>query len=268
MTHIGDFQNTTQANTAPVAQTFAAVDTTIGVQLLWGQKVPPATAKVSIAGTFTGLTVTWQYLSGADWITAPYGTRIDVPSGTGGNGTTGNPSVAANSSGVAAAASTWEVPLPANAQGLRAIVSAIATGSATITVGIGRMYVPGVPVTAVLFDASDPGGTTGTGLNTGTLDISGWTSVTARIFSPTGQVWTIYAVDDTGALIQSTNISGTASSNSAISIARGGASGALASSTIGAGLSYAVDWVERRIQGNLPTGGSVSVGRCRILVAR
>ena len=72
------------------------------------------------------------------------------------------------------------------------------SGTSRITLSPGLPYVPGVPVVAVLYDVTSA---VNTALDTGTLDTSGWTTL-SWLHRNSGGVATFdtYGVDDTGAV--------------------------------------------------------------------
>jgi hypothetical protein len=93
--------------------------------------------------------------------------------------------------------SAWEVALPANATHFQ--LRALGVGPNTATLSGGALYTPGMPVTAVLYDVTSA---VAGALDTGTLDTSGWVSLT--LGAPTlgtGATWAVYGLDDAAGLI-------------------------------------------------------------------
>lgn len=127
---------------------------------------------------------------GLNWLNAPYSTRRDAVSA--------NPTTSATVS-PAAAAQTWETPLPGNANAFRLNPTAFTTPG-SVTIFQGAPYVPGIPVVGVLYDATV---TAGGANNTGALDTSGWNTAEWEIVVATAAsgLCTINAVDDAGTSI-------------------------------------------------------------------
>lgn len=137
---------------------------------------------------------------GTNWIASPFGKNLVV--------VTANPSLTTLQGVSFGGASEYEIPIPANTTHfrIRAVGSTAPAGSFTLKPG--QVYVPGLPVVAVLYEL---GSSTGAALDTGTLDLSGYRSVLAR-FTSNGGVpsYTISIVDDAGAsLVISTSAADT-----------------------------------------------------------
>lgn len=125
--------------------------------------------------------------SPTNWLTPPLTVRTDAVSS--------NPSVApwANNSPVAG---TFETTLPADCTAFRIRHQTAGTATAINLKG-GKRYFPGMPVVAVLFDTAT---TAGAANNTGTLQSSGWSSLTVSLVetsAATGAA-SLNIVDDAG----------------------------------------------------------------------
>jgi hypothetical protein len=226
-----------------------------------------STVRVVLGGTWTG-TVKFQMTmdsTGTNWINTPGAQRLDVVSA--------NPAIsfATTASGIVAigdpiatANGTYEIPIPGNCTGVRVIMGAYTSGSATVLIGPSKLYVPGVPVTAILYDVTE--GSIGAGFSAGTLDISGWSNVTVDMTNPTGQTVFIKEVDDTGTKVFN-GATGTAAGANTITLTRSGG-GPIQTGLVGASsyATYNVTW--RRIDVTLAAGGSVTTGRARVSVSR
>lgn len=148
-----------------------------------------ATVKITLTGTFSG-TITWEVSKdgATNWYASAYATRIDASSS--------NPTVAASITGTTA--TTWELPICGQTTHVRARCSAFTSGSFTASLAPLKPYVPGMPITATLFDVSTSAGANN---NTGTLELGGWTSAAALIVVTTAATGTAThnVVDDAGA---------------------------------------------------------------------
>lgn len=146
-----------------------------------------ATARftVDLAGTATA-TAQISIDGGKNWIASAYAKEIDAVSA--------NPTVQAISATTLTTGQAWVVPLPANATHFRLLCGG--TGTTTnVTISGGTAYVAGAPVVAVLYDVTSA---TNTALDTGILDVSGWTGTVFGFVTPAGGAADIYAVDDAG----------------------------------------------------------------------
>ena len=92
---------------------------------------------------------------------------------------------------------TWELPLAGNVTHVRVLAASSNTTPQIVTISGGTVYVPGVPVKAVLQENAQGAATN----NTPTFDLSGWAHL-YYLFTTTGAapVASINAVDDAGAL--------------------------------------------------------------------
>jgi hypothetical protein len=226
-----------------------------------------ATVRLVVSGTWSG-TIKPQITldsTGTNWLNAPGAQRLDVVSGSpaisfasaaSGVIAIGDPAITANG--------TYEFPIPGTCAGVRAIMGAYTSGSATVLVQPSKLYVPGVPVTGVYTDASETG--TGVGLSLGTLDFTGWTAAMAILLSPTTQVWTMRPVDAGGSPISGISLVGVAAATSSISLSRATGSG----TTPAPGTNNVIQpgYLTRRFSLNLPAGGTVSAGRAIVEVYR
>lgn len=157
-----------------------------------------ATALMVFDAVFNG-TVQPEYSidGGTNWISAPYAKRLDA--------STANPAVQATVS-PAAAAQTWEVPLPGDCTNFRARATSV-TASGNVLISGGKYFTPGVPVVAVLYDVTSG---TNASQNTGTLTLTGWTSAEHLMSSNGGTPsHSVAEVDDAGTTLASI-VTGTA----------------------------------------------------------
>ena len=139
-----------------------------------------ATAEVTLSGTFVG-TVTWEMAldpKGNNWVPAPYAQRTDSGFGL---------------APTATAPGVYEIPLPGNCCAVRAHCTAFTSGSIAVQGGVGRPFVPGVPVVGVLADLTAvPTGTT-------IYDVAGWTGLSlGGTAGATGTIG-LFEIDDAGA---------------------------------------------------------------------
>ena len=122
-----------------------------------------ATAKFTVktAGTATA-TAQVSIDGGINYNPAPYAKRLSTVSA--------NPTVQAITATTLVTGDVWEVPLPANATHFQLLCGG--TGSVTtVTLSGGALYVPGMPVTATLYDVTTA---FTVGQTTGVFDTSGW----------------------------------------------------------------------------------------------
>jgi hypothetical protein len=214
-----------------------------------------ATVRVLAPGTVGAVFYYFSADGGTNWLPSPYATRTDLVSA--------NPS---SISPVAASAyPSQDIAIPGNATHLRVSMGSVGVaGSVTLTPG--RPLVPGVPVVAVLYDASE--GSIGAGLASAVYDVAGWNSLYFQMYSPTTQAAYVREVDDTGAVINSGPF---------LSAAPAGAIGALLSRSSGASLvgvsvangTYAtIGLSARRLSWSIPAGGTVTQGRIRVEASR
>ena len=125
---------------------------------------------------------------GNNWIFSAYAKRLDF--------ITANQQVFSLNLAAPSVGSIYEIPLPSNATHMRTRCSGSGTTS-TVTLSGGTPYVPGTPVVAVLYDATV---TAGGANNTGTLEGSGWSTVSWDIVVATAAtgLLNINDVDDAG----------------------------------------------------------------------
>lgn len=146
-----------------------------------------ASVSIQLSGTFSG-TITWEVShDGTNWIASAYATRTDTASA--------NRTVAASVAGTTA--TTWELPLCGQTTHVRARCTAYTSGTFVLTLAPCKPYVPGVPVTATLFDVSTSAGANN---NTGTLELGGWSSAAIMLVVTTATTGPITQaiVDDAG----------------------------------------------------------------------
>lgn len=190
---------------------------------------------------------------GINWFLAPASRRINLVSA--------NPNVLVLNGTIVTQGDIWETPLPSNTTHIRAFTSGAGT-PVQVRFDGQQLYIPGCVVLGVLYDQTETG--IGTGLDTGSLDVSGWREVSIFLQTPTTQTFLIRAVDDTGAALPQ-NLASTAASNETIYLPLASA-GAPAAIPAGAYNAYPL-W-DRRIRVNLPVGGTVTQGRSRIVARR
>lgn len=183
-----------------LAASLALAQQTQPVPFTYTQTVSSTSNPVWVAATGQSwATVRWNFdpvlvatlqpqctTDGINWTNAPYSKRLDA--------TSSNPTVAATVS-PSSAGQTWETPLPGNVIAFRLNPTSWTTAG-YVTVYSGLVYVPGVPVVAVLYDVTSG---TNAALDTGTLDLSGWTTVQHAMSANGGTpAFAIQEVDDTG----------------------------------------------------------------------
>lgn len=157
-----------------------------------------ATGKLVVGAGFLGTIVPEISIDGGvNWLAAAYSKRLDAVSA--------NPTVQATLTSVTP--STWEIPLPANVTHLRARLSAVTTPG-PVTLSGSLPYVPGVPVTAVLWDTT---AAFGVAINTTTLDASGWQSAEF-----------MFVNGDTGGVSRNLNVSPINSAGASVGGTNGG----------------------------------------------
>ena len=156
----GQLVTTPNPSLAPVVVVGAAnIAATAQIAITGGQY-----ATVQFTSASTGIyTANAQYSidGGNNWLTAPYAKNLSA----------GQPNPAVTL--WAGANGTYEIPLPGNTTHFRIAGVSMVGGSVTVTLTPGAVYVPGVQVTAVLYDV-----TSGVNAlnNTGIMDMSGWGS--------------------------------------------------------------------------------------------
>lgn len=127
-----------------------------------GSRWATAQFRATIAGTATA---TAQVQVNGQWIAAAYATRISTAAA--------NPTTQAISATTLVANDVWEVPLPSNATAFQLLCGGTGTTTTAQIFG-GQAYVPGMVVSATLFDVTSA---VNTDNPTGTLDLSGWGNV-------------------------------------------------------------------------------------------
>lgn len=231
-----------------------SMDTTSDIVRLRINGAQWATVKFQaiVAGT---VTVTAQVtIDGTNYFPAPMARRLNTASA--------NPTVQTIAATTLVAGDMWEVPLPGNALAFQLV--AVTGTITTVTISGGVLYVPGVPVTAVLYDVTE--GSIGAGVAAYVQDTSGWNSVTAMANSPTGQVWSIRQLDDTGAVLLGVAATFTAAAGGAATFTRYGSNTTTA--TVGSSAQALFANLTRRMNWSLPAAGTVSAGRMRVEAAR
>lgn len=216
-----------------------------------------ATVQWSISQAGSGA-ITAEYttepagVNALNWLPAPYSKRTDVQAL--------NPSVQPWAAQAPVIAS-FETPLPADVTAFRLRYST--AGSLSVaTITLGRVYVPGMPVAAVLYDVTE--GSIGAGLASPVLNMDGWEAAQVQFATPTTQVWTYATVDDGGAAV-GPGFSTTAASSASVELSQNAP--ALAGN-LGAGAIAAAPFGDRRFKLTLPAGGTVSQGRARVVARR
>lgn len=147
-----------------------------------------ATAKVAVNGVAGTATITAQVSidGGKNYFAAAYGKQQGVVAP--------NPTVKALTAVALATGDIWEIALPGNVTHLQLICAGTGT-TTSVTLSGGALYVSGVPVTAVLYDASS---STGVANSTGVLDMSGWSYAIIRTRLSATTVQTLSDVLDAG----------------------------------------------------------------------
>lgn len=141
---------------------------------------------VSLGGSATA-TAEISLDGGTNWLAAPLAKKVSAVSA--------NPTVQAIATTTLVTNDVWEVPLPGNCTNFR--VRCGGTGTAT-TVSLQSLqpWAGGAPVSAVLYDTTSG---TNSALDTGTLDVSGWSSVSYFFtFNGGAPSFSIQEVDDAG----------------------------------------------------------------------
>lgn len=169
--------------------TFLTTNDVVRIPILGAQW---ASAKFSVgtAGTATA-TAEISVDGGFNFIASAYAKRLSTVSA--------NPTVQAISATTLVTGDVWEVQLPSNATHFQ--VRCGGTGTVTtVTLSGSQVYASGMPVTAILYDATVTGGGNN---NTGTLDGSGWAAVGWDIVVATAAtgVCNEQSVDDAAAAI-------------------------------------------------------------------
>lgn len=119
---------------------------------------------------------------------APYLKRVDA--------VTANPSVIAfAATSVTGVTAAYEFPLAGNVTHVKVAATSTGVNAQTVTISGFMPYVPGVPVTAVLWDVTSAVNTVN---DAGKLDMSGWSQLFWQTSVPTGGAGRIYTIDDTG----------------------------------------------------------------------
>lgn len=161
-----------------------------------------ATVKASFPATTSPAQITLAYSidGGTNWLNSGSGAPYAKDIGT----VAANPTVKAFVSIATSTTQTWELPLAQNVTHVKAFVAVTGTNAQAVTLSAGQVYVPGIPVNAVLYDVAGGAATN----STGTLETSGWASL-AYLFTTTGTAPTaaINTIDDSGtatALVTST----------------------------------------------------------------
>ena len=162
-----------------------------------------ATARFIFTGTFASQTGEFDYtIDGVNWLPsgqgAPYVKRVDAVSANpsmvfGSTATVGGNSLTFNINTYGA--STWELPLAGNVQAVRFIALSTSTAKPVVQIQTGLPYVPGVPVTATMFDNTSA---VNTANDTGILNISGWATLGYGGAVPATGSYLGYVVDDAG----------------------------------------------------------------------
>ena len=149
-----------------------------------------ASAKIAFSTAVAGsVTLTVSVDGGTNYVTAPYAKRIDAA--------TANPTVLAfvTISPAGYSKATWELPLSATVTHVR--VSNVTAATNTLTLSAGQPYVPGVPVVGVVADIVNSDGTTP--VDTGVMDLSGWSSLVYTFSSgSSGSTTYAYVIDSAG----------------------------------------------------------------------
>ena len=119
---------------------------------------------------------------------APYLKRVDA--------VTANPSVIAfAATSVTGVTAAYEFPLAGNVTHVKVAATSTGVNAQTVTISGFMPYVPGVPVTAVLYDVTS---LANTALDTGIIDLSGWSQLAWGTIIPAAGTGSFAGVDDTG----------------------------------------------------------------------
>lgn len=146
-----------------------------------------STASVTVLGTAGTAGFVFELSTdGTNFVLSPLAKRRDV--------VTANPTVFSFNNNALQSNAIWEIALPSNCTHFRARVQGAGTATTVSVVG-GSAYVPGVPVTGVMYETTSA---VNTALDTGTLDFSGWSMVSVEYTTPAGGSGTISRVDDVG----------------------------------------------------------------------
>ena len=185
-----------------------------------------ATARFAFTGTLSSQTLEFDYsIDGVNWLPsgqgAPYVKRIDAVSANpsvvfGSTATVGGNSLSFNINTYGA--STWELPLAGNVQAVRLLP--LSVGAGTVAISAGLPYAPGIPVVATLFDVTS---VTNTAIDTGTLNLTGWSQLLIGFITPAGGSGAILPLDDTGVAAFNASVSFGAAATSFASMQLGSA---------------------------------------------
>jgi hypothetical protein len=146
----------------PTSGTLTTITTDTVAVALSGTRWATAKFSVTTAGTATA-TAQISIDGGFNYFASAYAKRLSTISA--------NPTVQAISATTLVTGDVWEVPLPGNATHFRLLCGGTGTVT-TVSLSGGLPYVPGVPVTAVLYDVTSA---TNTALISPIFDVSGWT---------------------------------------------------------------------------------------------
>jgi len=220
-----------------------------------------ATIIWAVVGTAGTATITTQISldGGTNWIPSAYSKRLDTVSA--------NPSVSPWVANTGVTGAVWEVPLPGNSTQFRLLCGG--TGTTTnVQIYGGTPYVPGVPVPAVLYDATE--GSIGAGLLTSTTaqDVSGWNAISIFALSPTGVAATVRSLDDAGAVLNNPGSIYSFTAASAATLYMSRAVGPAATNTVASGVIQSAPLFARRVSWSIPASGTVTAGRIRVEASR
>lgn len=141
-----------------------------------------ATAKATFGATASGIALATEVSSdgGVNWIPSPLAKDVTTVAA--------NPAFLASGTGaVGYSSKAWEVPLPANATHFRVRATAALGSALSVTLAGGTPYVAGVPIVATLADLTSA---VNTAIDTGVLELNGWTSELAN-FTTSGVASTL-----------------------------------------------------------------------------
>jgi len=171
---------------AAVTGTLTTTNDTVTIPLP-GSQWATAQFTVTSAGTASA-TALVSIDGGRNYIASAYAKRLSTISA--------NPTVQPISATTLVTGDVWEVPLPGNATHFRLLCGATGT-TTTVSLSGGALYVPGVPVTAVLYDVTSA---TNTQVQSPTIDGSGWSSARFDITASGGVIAGsgVQSVDDAG----------------------------------------------------------------------
>lgn len=142
----------------------------------------------TLTGTATS-TITWEMSidGGTNWIASPFAKAITA---------TANPATAATYATSGATTANLIIPIPSNCTHVRARMSSFTSGSLVAAGRPGRAVTGTGRSVATLYNTTSANNTA---LDTGTLDVSGWDTLTLALLSGTGTpAFNLYAVDDAG----------------------------------------------------------------------